>query len=166
MVSSYHRAIPRKILNGLPKTTWFLVFFFLATACCMWDLSSPTRDWTQAPCNGRVFTTGPSLKSPGPRVTTLTDCTSGSDSPGPGQFPCFLHHSEPLKSCGSSSDRFAGIESYFWPNENLFKNQLRWGILHYILLYYIMLYNVINTMFTVNNVTKCTNIGVHFGEFW
>ena len=112
-----------------------------------------------------LLTTGPSGKSPRPYVMTLADSTSGSDSPSPSQFPCFLHHSEPLKNCGSCSDRFAAIESYFWPNENLFKNQLRWGILHYILLYYIMLHNVINTMFTVNNVTKCTNIGIHFGEF-
>ena len=32
----------------------FLIFFyFLATLYGMWDLSSPTRDGTQAPCIGR-----------------------------------------------------------------------------------------------------------------
>ena len=29
-------------------------FFFLAAPCSMWDLSSPTRDQTPAPCSGSV----------------------------------------------------------------------------------------------------------------
>ena len=29
-------------------------FFFLAVPCGMWDLSSLTRDETQAPCSGSV----------------------------------------------------------------------------------------------------------------
>ena len=29
-------------------------FVLLATTCSMWDLSSPTRDWTRVPCSGRA----------------------------------------------------------------------------------------------------------------
>lgn len=68
------------------------------------------------------------------------------DFPSPRKFPCFLHHNETLRNCGSSSDRFAGIESYLWPNENLLKNQLRWAVIDYIILYYTILYSMINTM--------------------
>ena len=32
----------------------FSLFFFFAMLCVMWDLSSPTRDQTCAPCIGRV----------------------------------------------------------------------------------------------------------------
>ena len=37
-----------------------IFFFFLAVPHSMWELSSPTRDWICAPCNGRqrVLTTG------------------------------------------------------------------------------------------------------------
>ena len=31
---------------------FFFLFFFLATPCGMWDLSSPTRYQTRAPCSG------------------------------------------------------------------------------------------------------------------
>ena len=42
-------------------------FFFLATPCSTWDLSSPTRGWTHAPCSGSaVLTTGPPGKSSPP----------------------------------------------------------------------------------------------------
>ena len=33
-------------------TTFFLIFIFLAALQGLWDLSSPTRDGTQAPCSG------------------------------------------------------------------------------------------------------------------
>ena len=33
---------------------WFLGFFFFSMTHGMWDLSSPTRDQTCAPCNGTV----------------------------------------------------------------------------------------------------------------
>ena len=45
------------------KISWFFLkllfyfifnFYFLATLCGMWDLSSLARDWTCAPCSGRV----------------------------------------------------------------------------------------------------------------
>ena len=32
----------------------FSVFFFLAKQCCLWDLSSSTRDETLAPCSGSM----------------------------------------------------------------------------------------------------------------
>ena len=36
-------------------------FFLLPIPCGMWDLSSPTRDQTHAPCSGKggILTTGP-----------------------------------------------------------------------------------------------------------
>ena len=36
--------------HRLGKVNFF--FFFLATPCSMWDLSSLTRDQTRAPCRG------------------------------------------------------------------------------------------------------------------
>lgn len=43
--------------NGFPSnriTFWvFFQFFFLAAPGVMRDLSSPTREWTRAPCSGR-----------------------------------------------------------------------------------------------------------------
>ena len=30
----------------------FIIYFSLAAWCCIWDLSSPTRGWTCAPCSG------------------------------------------------------------------------------------------------------------------
>ena len=41
-------------------TCWVKAFFFLAALCTFWDVSSPTRDWTQA----QVLTTGPSGNFP------------------------------------------------------------------------------------------------------
>ena len=34
--------------------TFFFFFFFLAALCSLWDLSSPTRDWTHYPCSGSM----------------------------------------------------------------------------------------------------------------
>ena len=33
---------------------FFFFPYFLATQCGLWGLSSPTRDWTRAPCTGNV----------------------------------------------------------------------------------------------------------------
>ena len=42
----------------------FIIFYFLAAPRGMWNLSSPTRDGTRAPCSGSaVLTTGPPGKS-------------------------------------------------------------------------------------------------------
>ena len=54
-------------LHILVDTCYFLFYFFLvwfglvlAVPCSTWDLSSPTRDQTRAPCSGSsVLTTGP-----------------------------------------------------------------------------------------------------------
>ena len=45
-----------KLLNlfiDLTHRNYYHPFFFLAVPHVMWDLSSSTRDWTLAPCNGR-----------------------------------------------------------------------------------------------------------------
>ena len=39
----------KKKKKNWSKTT---ALFFLVVPCSMWDLSSPTRDWTPGPCNG------------------------------------------------------------------------------------------------------------------
>ena len=60
----------RSELSLLPRETlcfwillflilFFIYFCFLAMPHGMWDLSSLTRDWTCAPCIGRVLITGP-----------------------------------------------------------------------------------------------------------
>ena len=36
------------------KYDTFFFFFFLAALCSLWDLSSPTRDWTHYPCSGSM----------------------------------------------------------------------------------------------------------------
>ena len=33
-------------------SSWVIALCFLAALCGMWDLSSPTRDWTHASCSG------------------------------------------------------------------------------------------------------------------
>ena len=43
------RALVRTLLKLLPF--WLSIFFFFFWSCGMQDLSSPTRDWTQAPGN-------------------------------------------------------------------------------------------------------------------
>ena len=45
----------REIYDKIAKVGYKLgIFFFLALLCSMWDLSSPTRDQTCAPCSGSV----------------------------------------------------------------------------------------------------------------
>ena len=39
--------------NFIPKNSFFFLFH-LAMPCSIQDLSSPTRDWTHAPCGGTV----------------------------------------------------------------------------------------------------------------
>ena len=57
-------------------------FFFLAMQHSMWDLSSPTRNWTHDPCSGstRVLTIGP---SPGSPLFCSLDLSSISPFPQP-----------------------------------------------------------------------------------
>ena len=56
-----------------------IFFFFLAAPTGMWDLGSPTRDRTCAPCSGSTFlATGP----PGKSLHLQTSLMSG-----PGQAP-------------------------------------------------------------------------------
>ena len=54
-----------RILKADLRNLDFFFFFFFAALCDLWDFSSPSRDWTQAPqqlaC--RVLTTGPPGKS-------------------------------------------------------------------------------------------------------
>ena len=63
------RKLARWILGVLGKSRYRCdgFFFFLATLHSMWDLSSPTRNRTCAPCSRRVrfLTIGPPRKSPG-----------------------------------------------------------------------------------------------------
>ena len=42
------------ILTSIISTTIFSFFWQCCVACGMWDLSSPTRDWTHAPCIGSM----------------------------------------------------------------------------------------------------------------
>ena len=49
--SSPARGHRRQPLGNAKETLTFLLLF-LAVPCGLWDLSSPTRDWTRAPCSG------------------------------------------------------------------------------------------------------------------
>jgi len=67
------------ILNSVTYTARCIIaFFFFATPCGMWDLSSQSRDQTRAPCSRRaVLTTGLSGKSLEGKGQTVSqsDCT-------------------------------------------------------------------------------------------
>ena len=43
-----------KQFTDISHLTFWKIFFFLATPSGMWDLSSPARDLTRAPCIGRA----------------------------------------------------------------------------------------------------------------
>ena len=50
-VDSYKKHLP-STWNIIFNNKLFLSFFLWVAPCSIWDLSSPTRDWTHAPCCG------------------------------------------------------------------------------------------------------------------
>ena len=81
---------------------FYFLFFFWPR--CMWDLSSPTKDWTLTPALGSEgLTTGPPGKSPGLWFIGGLICFTN----------CWEHSSEQAGWVEGDAS-FSGCHSHFW----------------------------------------------------
>ena len=92
------------LLNLSQCCSCFIFYFYFFWPLCMWDLSSPTRDWTLTPAlGGEGLTTGPPGKSPGLWFFGELICFTN----------CWEHSSEQAGWVEGDAS-FSGCHSHFW----------------------------------------------------